>query len=200
MPVVRELFARAGVTFPPRQLLFRGYKKEKRLEAWASDELSGPLTHVTTYEICYASGELGPKRREGDFQVPEGFYRVGMYNPQSSYHLSMLVSYPNPSDRVFGERGNLGGEIMIHGNCVSIGCLAMSDERVEELWVMARLAARPVHVHLFPTRQIQALLDSGAHPEHHDFWRNLQQGHALFERAHELPRVRVSREGRYLFD
>lgn len=197
--VVTKLYEDAGVAFPPKQLLLRGFKQEKQLEVWASSGVSGALTKIATYKICYASGELGPKREEGDAQVPEGYYRIGYFNPASSYHLSMLVSYPNASDAVFGTRGNLGGEIMIHGSCVSIGCLAMSDERIEELWVMARSARRPVHVHLYPTRDMQGLLDSGKQPEHHEFWRDIKEGYDHFEKDKVLPKVSIGRDGRYSF-
>jgi hypothetical protein len=196
---VAALFRARAVAFPPPQLLWRVFKREGLLEVWAASRLGDPLVAVTSYRICYASGELGPKRREGDLQVPEGFYRISFYNPASSYHLAMLVDYPNTSDRILGDRRAPGGEIMIHGSCVSVGCIAMSDERVEELWLMARGMARPVHVHIFPTRDIAALLASGAQPEHHDFWRNLADGYASFERTGRLSRVRVDRLGRYVF-
>ncbi|MBI4699760.1 MAG: hypothetical protein HY744_01115 [Deltaproteobacteria bacterium] len=203
--VVQALFAASGVAFPPAQMLLRGFKRDRRLELWAASGRAGALRHVTTYEICYASGDLGPKRREGDAQVPEGFYVLDLYNPSSRFHLSMQVSYPNESDRILGDRSRLGGEIMIHGNCVSIGCLAMSDERIQELWVATtalRDAGGKVHVHIFPARDIDGLLGSGGYggPEHHDFWRNLKDGKDRFERTRTLPRVRVDPGGRYLFD
>lgn len=175
----------------------RGFKQEKTLEVWASNTLRGTLSKIASYKICYASGKLGPKRREGDFQVPEGFYRIAYFNPRSSYHLSMLISYPNRSDATFGKRGALGGEIMIHGNCVSVGCLAMSDERIEELWIMSRSLRGRVHVHLFPTRYMHALLASGQQPEHHAFWQTLKIALERFEKDRKLPRVRVNADGRY---
>jgi hypothetical protein len=161
LDVVKGLFKDAGVAYPPSQILLRGFKKEKRVEVWAAADITGPLTHVTTYEVCYASGELGPKRKEGDRQVPEGFYGVNLYNPSSSYHLAFQVSYPNQSDRILGDKRTPGSEIMIHGNCVSIGCLAMSDERIQEIW-LAVTAVRDrrgkIDVHLFPTRDMAGLI------------------------------------------
>ncbi len=199
LPVVKQLFADAGVAFPPRQLLLRGFKRERHIEVWAASKTDGPLTRIATYEVCYASGTLGPKRREGDRQVPEGFYRVAMFNPQSLYHLAMLVSYPNQSDRVLSNPVAPGSEIMIHGDCVSIGCLAMSDERAEELWLMAR-AAPAVQIHLLPTRKMDELLASDEGLEHHTFWANLREGFTRFEKNHVLPKVRVAGDGRYSFD
>lgn len=181
------------------EVLFRVFKRERVLQVWASDAARGPLTPVATYEVCYASGKLGPKRREGDRQVPEGFYRLGYFNPLSSFHLSMLVTYPNASDRLLGHPTEPGGEIMIHGNCVSIGCVAMSDERIEELWLIAREGGVPAHVHIFPTEDIDGLLRSGEQPEHHAFWQNLREGLVRFEQNKELPAVSVAPDGRYRF-
>jgi hypothetical protein len=200
LPVVRELFDRASVAWPPRQLLFRVFKQEDELEVWASGDRSGRLHPIARYEVCYASGKLGPKRREGDRQVPEGYYQIGRFNPESAYHLAMLVSYPNASDRVLSHPRHPGGEILIHGACVSIGCVSMSDERAEELWLMARAAPAPVHVHILPARDMTALLADETRATHHDFWQNLAEGQARFERDHVLPRYRVGAGGRYLFE
>lgn len=197
--VVKSLFQTAGVSWPPRQLLMRAFKKERRLEIWASHETKGPLTHVTTYEICYASGALGPKRQEGDHQVPEGFYKIVWFKPHSDYHMSMQVSYPNTSDRVLGHPKTPGGEIMIHGACVSVGCLAMSDERIEEIWVIARAAPRPIDVHIFPTRDMDGLVAQSAESPHRDFWLNIKEGFDRFENDKKRFAVRVGRDGRYAF-
>jgi len=200
--VVEKLYADAGVGFPPRQLLLRGFKKENRVEVWAATDKSGPLTHVTTYEICYASGKLGPKRREGDSQVPEGFYHIGYYNAASAFHLSMQVSYPNQSDRILGDRRAPGSAIMIHGDCASIGCISLSDERTEEIWVMAAATRRygtTIYVHLLPSRDMAGLLAAGAYPQHRQFWLNLKEGDDKFRQNKIIPTVRVNRSGRYLF-
>ena len=180
-------------------MMFRAYKAENQLEVWAASKSKAALSKVATYEVCMGSGELGPKRRQGDEQVPEGFYELSLFNSASSYHLSMKVSYPNASDRVLGRGGNLGGLIMIHGDCVSIGCLAMSDARIEELWVMARITGRPTYVHIFPSRHIDSLLRKSKYRRHHAFWRNLKQGHDLFEKTKQLVRVSVDKRGRYRF-
>ena len=197
--VVRALFTQAGVAFPPAELLLRGFKEESELEVWANGKSGEPLTLLARYGICRASGALGPKRREGDWQVPEGFYRVAHFNSASRFHLSLLVSYPNESDRLLGDRQTPGGEIMIHGDCRSRGCLAMSDERIEELWLMARATKSPVSVHLFPTRDIPALVKRNEHPEHHAFWKNLDDGKRLFDRTRRPLVVRVDGSGRYSF-
>lgn len=199
--VVKKLFADAGVAFPPGELLFRSFKKEKELEVWAASEKGTPMTLVTTYEICRMSGDLGPKRAEGDMQVPEGYYTIQYYWSISNYHLEMKVGYPNVSDKVLGAK-QPGGDIMIHGSCVSIGCIAMGDERVEELWVMGTAfhdADRRVNVHIFPGRNMKSLLDDKAYERHWAFWANIKEGLDQFEQTRRLPAISVDWRGRYSF-
>jgi L,D-transpeptidase catalytic domain len=132
-------FAAAGVPYPPTAVVLVGLKEEKRLDLYAGDEW-GHLRFVTSYPILAASGTVGPKLREGDCQVPEGVYRIDFLNPNSLFHLSLHVSYPNEFDREMAAkegRKELGGEIMIHGNSVSIGCLAMGDTTAEDLFVLS---------------------------------------------------------------
>jgi hypothetical protein len=132
-------FARAGVAYPPRALTLVGLKRERVLQVYAGPRADA-LVHVADHAILAASGGPGPKLREGDFQVPEGIYRIESLNPNSAYHLSLRVNYPNAFDRRRGAedgRRRLGGDIMIHGNAVSIGCLAMGDEVAEDLFVLA---------------------------------------------------------------
>lgn len=201
LDVVKELFGAAQVKFPPGQMLLRAFKKERTLELWASSGAAEPLTHVTTYTICGLSGELGPKRRRGDGMVPEGFYTLSEYSPASAFHLAMLVTYPNLSDRILGAR-DPGDAIMIHGGCASIGCLAMSDERIQEIWVAAtalRFAGGVVHVHIFPSRDLRELVAEAAHPQHRALWENLADGLEAFERRRVVPSIRIDRRGRYHF-
>ena len=199
--VVQKLFADAGVAYPPAELLFRTFKKDKELEVWAASEKGGAMRHVTTYEVCRMSGNVGPKRAEGDMQVPEGFYTIQYYWSISNYHLEMKVGYPNVSDQVLGSR-QPGGAIMIHGSCASVGCIAMGDERVEELWVMARAfhsTNRRVNVHIFPARDMKALLEDAAHDRHRAFWSNIKEGLDRFEATRRLPAISVDWRGRYAF-
>ena len=199
--VVESLFAEAGVAFPPAELLLRGFKAERELEVWASSEPGAAMRPIARYTICAASGDLGPKRREGDRQVPEGYYHASYLWPNSAFFLALKVSYPNVSDRRLGDRRMPGGDIMIHGGCASIGCLAMSDERIQEIYLMANAtkARHDIAIHLYPTRDPQSLVDHEAYEEHRDFWRNLYEGHALFEATHRPPAVEVGVDGRYRY-
>jgi hypothetical protein len=132
-------FQRAGVVYPPKDLCLVGLKEERQLELYAASGTNA-LRFVRAYRIQAASGKPGPKLREGDGQVPEGFYRIESLNPNSRYHLSLRINYPNQSDREQARRDGrtqLGGDIMIHGSNVSVGCLAMGDEAAEDLFVLA---------------------------------------------------------------
>jgi len=136
---LEPVFSRAGVSYPPRRVWLLAFKEEERLELWAQAP-GGRPTFVRDYPILRTSGYPGPKLREGDFQVPEGVYRVLWLNPASSYHLSMKLDYPNSFDREMARtdgRTNLGGDIFIHGKNESVGCLAMGDAAIEELFVLA---------------------------------------------------------------
>lgn len=132
-------FKSAGVEYPPSELVFVGLKEEKTLQIYARLGTNG-FRFVRAYPILAASGVAGPKLREGDRQVPEGIYAIELLNPNSRYHLSLRVNYPNAFDREQArkeQRINLGGDIMIHGKDKSIGCLAMGDEGAEDLFVLA---------------------------------------------------------------
>ena len=127
-------FAAQGVAYPPASLTLIGLKAEKRLEVWAPDATGQPRL-LKVYPILAASGGIGPKLREGDGQVPEGLYAIESLNPNSRFHLSLRIDYPNADDRRRAQtdgRTQLGGDIMIHGSNASIGCLAMGADRPEE--------------------------------------------------------------------
>lgn len=136
---LRPYFNKSGIAYPPKRLVFVGLKKERVLRVYASGT-SSKLHLIREYQILAASGKAGPKLKFGDCQVPEGIYPIESLNPNSSYHLSLRVGYPNDFDRKMGKldgRDNLGGDIMIHGNSVSVGCIAIGDEASEDLFVLA---------------------------------------------------------------
>lgn len=131
-------FEEAGVAYPPGAAVLVGLKQERRLELWAG-ATDASLRFIRASPIRAASGELGPKLRQGDQQVPEGLYRITFLNPNSRFHLSLRIGYPNAFDTARGAedgRDDLGGDIMIHGSAVSTGCLAMGDEVAEDLFVL----------------------------------------------------------------
>jgi len=135
----KPLFERKGVSYPPKRLALLIFKQERRVAIWAASDARQPWRYVRSYPIFAASGVAGPKLREGDFQVPEGVYRIELLNPASSYHLSMKVGYPNLFDLQMAEREGrtrLGGDIFIHGKNVSIGCVAIGDPAIEQLFTL----------------------------------------------------------------
>lgn len=200
--VIEKLFADAGVPYPPAQLYLRAFKHEAELELWAAAR-TGPMVHVKTYPICAASGELGPKRRRGDLQVPEGFYVVNKFNAWSNFHLSLGINYPNESDRVLGDHKNLGGDIFIHGDCVTIGCLPIETEPIKELYIIAldTFVARGtgIPVHVFPRRLDDAGMRTLTEYAAGDatlvsFWAGLRPAFLYFEEHKKIPRITVDRK------
>jgi len=133
-------FHRIGCLYPPKKMLLIGFKDERVLEVWVASSIDTNYKLLRKYPVLGASGHLGPMLNEGDGQVPEGFYRVDWLNPNSNFHLSLHITYPNELDKVEAEnegRKNLGGDIMIHGGGASIGCLAMGDKTIEDLFILA---------------------------------------------------------------
>lgn len=132
-------FKQAGVSYPPTKVVLVGLKLERTLEVYAANGDTAPR-FIRSLPILAASGALGPKLKQGDMQVPEGLYRIESLNPNSAFHLSLRINYPNAEDRTqarHDRRTDLGGDIMIHGNRVSIGCLAMGDQAAEDLFTLA---------------------------------------------------------------
>ena len=171
----------------------RIFKKEEVLEVWLQKD-SGEYALFLDYPICIYSGELGPKTREGDKQSPEGFYAVGReaMNPNSQYHLSFNLGYPNAYDRAHGYSGSM---LMVHGKCVSIGCYAMGDRQIEEIYTLVGSALQRgqpyVRVHAFPFRMTDANLATYSEHRWYDFWRMLKPGYDYFERYHQPPEIDV---------
>ncbi|MEE2644766.1 MAG: L,D-transpeptidase family protein [Myxococcota bacterium] len=200
---MRGYLKAASLPWPPAELLLRAYKAEGELELWGSPRKGAQMVPVLTWKLCALSGTLGPKRREGDGQVPEGIYEIGHLNPRSKYHLSMRVSYPNRSDRILGHPREPGSAIMIHGGCASVGCLAMGDERIEELWTLVETfrrahRRRKIHLYIFPARAWERLLGYAPLKKYHALWHMLSTADTIFQKEGRPPRFRVNAAGDYL--
>ena len=186
-------------------VFLRAFKSEQQLEVWIQDSLQFRL--FRTYSICRVPGLLGPKRKEGDLQVPEGLYWIEVFNPKSSYHLSMGINYPNASDRILSDPKKPGGEIYIHGNCVSVGCLPITDEKIRELYLLASDARdagqQQIPVHIFPCRMTpenRKNLLALNRPELLPFWDNLGEAFWFFEEKRMMPIYEVEAgTGKYKF-
>jgi len=182
-------------------IFIRIFKQSAVLEVWiqSSDQR---FVHFKDYDICTFSGELGPKLKEGDRQSPEGFYYVNAkrLNPWSRFHLSFNLGYPNSYDRYHGRTGSA---LMVHGNCVSIGCYAMTDDYINEIYalgVAALAAGQPFfRVHAFPFKFNDNTLSKHSTSQWLPFWRNLKQGYDYFNQHKRPPNVELL-NGRYIFN
>jgi murein L,D-transpeptidase YafK len=205
---IKALFKGKGLSYPPDGILLIAYKMDKILELWASNPSSGKYILVNSYPICRLSGSLGPKRCEGDLQIPEGFYKIVMFNPFSNFHLSMMINYPNESDRKLGCK-RPGGTIFIHGNCVTIGCIPITDELIKELYLICvdtmSSSRRNIPVYIFPARmtenemkEIEILHQND--PVLINFWKNIKIGYNLFESTRKALKVSIDKSGFYVFE
>ena len=187
-----------------RAVFLRIHKKSNYdgdLEVWLKDPRTGTYELFKTYRISYFSGDAGPKMKQGDYQAPEGFYFIsrGAMNPLSSFHLSMDMGYPNEYDRHYGRTGDL---LMIHGNSVSVGCFAMTDASIEQIYTLVDAALkngqRFVRVHSFPFAMTAENLEKHEKSPHYPFWENLKEGWNWFEEKRIPPNVTVD-DGHYRF-
>ena len=205
--IIRERFQEAGLTYPPREIFLRWFKKEAAIELWARAERE-PFRLINSYAILAHSGGPGPKRREGDRQVPEGFYEIDRFNPESLYHLSMRLNYPNASDRVLSDPEQPGSDIYIHGKNLSLGCAPIGDDSIEELYLIALDVCTGgqsrIPVHIFPARmggpewtRFSADAIAGD-PSLERFWEQLQPAYDFFESRHRLPKITVAADGTYV--
>ena len=191
---VKALLEKVGLKYPVDEVYLRAFKKERVLELWAGKS-GQPLVLVKSYPVCAASGDLGPKRKEGDWQVPEGLYEVPSFNPFSDYHLSMKVSYPNASDRLRSDAKRPGGLIYLHGSCASIGCIAIEDGPIEEVYLIVIDAKRqPVRFDIFPTHLDREGLESLKDSANTEFWKELAPAYLAFEQNHRPAAFTVSKK------
>ena len=188
----------------PKRVYIRVFKHEKELEVWVSDSIEFHL--YKKYPICFLSVTFGPKRKQGDLQVPEGFYYINRFNPYSQYHLSLGLNYPNQSDRLLSRYRDLGGQIYIHGNCVSVGCIAMGDTAIEEIYSLAKSVTDKVEVHIFPINykytSSLVYLDNKIKSRMNllEFEKNIFEGYLFFEENQRLPNITIDSNGLYLFE
>jgi murein L,D-transpeptidase YafK len=186
---------------PQSPMLVRLFKQEAELEVWKQDR-SGQFALLKTYPICRWSGDLGPKVKEGDRQAPEGFYEItpGQMNPQSAYYLSFNTGYPNAYDRSLGHTGS---QLMVHGDCSSRGCYAMTDEQISEIYTLGRESffggQRAFQFQAYPFRMTPINLAKHRNNPNMPFWKMIKEGNDHFEVTHQEPKVEFC-EKKYVFD
>src|SRR5690349_16566308 len=153
---LQRQFEAKKLKWPAKYIYIRSFKYDSNLEVWVKDEMKEPFKLFKTYKVCALAGTLGPKRLEGDYQVPEGFYYINEFNPRSQYYLSLGLNYPNISDRLLSDSLRPGGDIYIHGSCVTVGCIPITDQQIDELYIIAAHAKNSgqdyIPVHIFPIR------------------------------------------------
>ena len=186
------------------QIFIRAFKQEGILEIWAKNKAEKKYRKLKSWNICNQSGELGPKIKQGDRQVPEGVYAIDRFNPSSNFHLSLGISYPNALDRKRSGDKNPGGDIFIHGSCVTIGCLPMSNKGIEEIYLLCMLARnagqKNIAVHLFPFRLNQKnmnIASSSKFKNWLNFWENLRFIYTYFENNQDPGTWKLGIDGSY---
>jgi murein L,D-transpeptidase YafK len=204
---IRQAYHAKAVDYPG-EVFLRWFKREAELELWARNP-GRRFRLISTYPILASSGEPGPKRREGDRQVPEGFYEIDRFNPQSAYHLSLGLNYPNAADLVLSDHDEPGSDIFIHGSNVSIGCAPLGDDAIEEVYLAAfdarKYGQAKIQVHVFPARMSGPEWEAFAseqiarRPELADFWAQLRPAFEHFEKHRTLPEINIESDGRYVF-
>jgi murein L,D-transpeptidase YafK len=203
-------FEEKKLAWPARYIYIRSFKYDSQIEVWVKQDLNDKFALFKTYRVCAMAGSLGPKRMAGDYQVPEGFYYINEFNPKSNYHLSLGLNYPNASDRVLSDSLMPGGDIYIHGSCVTTGCIPVNNEQIEELYILAAHAKSEgqdfIPVHIFPIRFDNARSSEYLKkyikdfPEYLPLADELKHAYTYFERTRKLPVIMVSKKGEYVVD
>ncbi|MDX1956458.1 MAG: L,D-transpeptidase family protein [Chitinophagaceae bacterium] len=204
---LQKQFAEKKLEWPAKYLYIRSFKYDSELEIWVKNDLKDKFKLFKKYKVCALAGTLGPKRFEGDYQVPEGFYYINEFNPTSEYHLSLGINYPNNSDRILSDTYRPGGDIYIHGSCVTVGCIPLTDPMIEEVYILAAHAQNAgqdfIPVHIFPIRfNVKRSVDYLAKLTKNDetlrdFSLQLQDAFSYFEETKQLPVVMTDEKGRY---
>jgi len=181
----------------------RAFKKEGALEVWIKNKAEKKFKLLKTFNICSNSGTLGPKKKQGDGQVPEGFYKITAFNPNSSYHLSLKVGYPNKADAK-NNKEPLGGDIMVHGKCVTIGCIPIEDMPIEQLYILcveSQNNKQTINIDIFPFKFTDKTKLAETMKQYEEplvsFWTNLFACGEYFEKEKELTSIKINDKGKY---
>lgn len=204
--VVDEMLTAKGISTSNFEIFLRAFKKEQKFEIWAKNKGENAFKLLKTYDFCASTGILGPKRRSGDRQMPEGFYTIDAFNPTSNYYLSFRVNYPNSSDKKFADPLNPGDNIFVHGSCISIGCIPVGDENIKEIYLLAARAKggeQEIPIHIFPNKMTDENYNSlktefASDATLLEFWSWLKPGYDAFEKSNILPTVMVDDAGKYI--
>ena len=204
--LVKDTLKNNNIKLNELNILITAYKQEDILEIYAKNKTDKTYKLIKTYNIVSKSGILGPKRKEGDLQVPEGFYYIDRFNPASSYYLSLGINYPNESDKKKSDAARLGGDIFIHGSTVTIGCMPMTDDKIKEIYLYAVYAKdsgqNKIPVYIFPFKMNDA--NFNYYKKEYgkslaDFWSNIKTGYDIFQNSKKELNIKVDSNGNYIF-
>ncbi len=206
---LRKQFEAKGLHWPAKYMYIRSFKYDSQLEVWVKNSRTEQFKLFKSYKVCALAGTLGPKRIEGDFQVPEGFYQVNEFNPHSNYDLALGVNYPNPSDKILSDSLLPGGDIYIHGSCVTVGCIPITNPQIEEVYTIAAFCHNEgqdyIPIHIFPVIYkkphskdfIEKMFAD--RPSYQVFSRNMKYAYYYFEKYKNLPVILTSGKGDYVY-
>src|SRR6476659_105036 len=207
---LQKEFQAKGLKWPAKYVYIRSFKYDAQLEVWVKNEPKEKYRLFKTYKVCMQSGTMGPKRLQGDYQVPEGFYYINEFNPHSNYHLSLRLNYPNASDRILSDSLRPGNAIYIHGSCVSVGCIPVTDDEIEEIYIVSSYAKANgedfIPVHVFPIRYNQRKsveyfrMSAKNNSSLQKFALQLKDAFDKFEETRQVPLVLIDRKGDYVID
>ena len=201
-------FKLKGLEWPAKYMYVRAFKLERQLEVWIKNDYAETFQLFKVYKVCATSGTVGPKRKEGDKQIPEGFYYINEFNPNSNYHLALGLNYPNASDAILSDQEKPGGDIYIHGNCVTIGCLPLTDSLIEQVYYLASVVKDQgqdfIPVHIYPLRfdnsksLEQFSVKTKNKVDVQKFAQSIKDAYEFFEDTHQLPAIMVTQKGEYV--
>ena len=207
---LRRQFELKNLSWPAKYIYIRSFKYDSQLEVWVKNDLKEQFQLFKTYKVCVLAGTLGPKRMEGDYQVPEGFYYINEFNPKSSFYLSLGINYPNASDVVLSDSLRPGSAIYIHGACVTVGCIPLTDQYIDELYILAAHAKNQgqdfIPVHIFPVRfnvkKSVNYLDNLTKddPALKKFTERLEEAFDYFDKFKQVPIVMIGDKGEYIIN
>lgn len=210
MDTLQKQFEAKKLQWPAKYMYIRSFKYDSQLEVWVKNEINAPFQLFKAYKVCALAGTLGPKRMEGDYQVPEGFYYINEFNPKSNYYLSLGINYPNASDKILSDSLRPGSAIYIHGSCVTVGCIPITDQQIDELYILAAHAKDQgqdfIPVHIFPVRfdkeksvsYLEGLTKDD--PVLKKFAERMEDAFDYFEKYKQLPVVMVGEKGEYIIN
>jgi len=202
-PLIRQNLTDMDLKTSNFELYVRAFKSEQTVRIYVKKTDQNVWKEYKSIRFNCTSGELGPKRMEGDYQIPEGFYHFNHFNPYSSFVLSLGVSYPNKADRIKSQFDRLGGNIYMHGGCATIGCIPIEDEPIKELYILGVLAKNngqsKIPIHIFPFEYSDDNFKKAVmkYPEHKKFWQNVFEVDEHFRSSRELKAVKIDPNGDY---